>query len=189
MVIAMWNDWEEWRKRRKRWFSFWREPFFEEFERSLEEIDEIMRKMFMEARTRPEDVKVEGPYVYGFSMKIGPDGKPEIREFGNVRPTMTGIKKTAREPFTDVTYDEKNNLIRIVAELPGVEKEDIDVECSEETITIKAKREEREYYKEVTLDTKVNPKTCRAKYKNGILEIIVNPKEKLKPRGASVKIE
>jgi len=25
-----------------------------------------------------------GPFVYGYSMTMGPDGKPIVREFGNV---------------------------------------------------------------------------------------------------------
>lgn len=27
-----------------------------------------------------------GPFVYGYSVKIGLDGKPIIREFGNIKP-------------------------------------------------------------------------------------------------------
>ena len=35
-------------------------------------------------------VREVGPIVYGYSMTIGPDGKPRIREFGNVKPTSAG---------------------------------------------------------------------------------------------------
>ena len=31
-----------------------------------------------------------GPIVYGYSMTIGPDGKPRIKEFGNVKPSAIG---------------------------------------------------------------------------------------------------
>ncbi len=30
-------------------------------------------------------VRKVGPIVYGYSMTIGPDGKPHVREFGNVK--------------------------------------------------------------------------------------------------------
>ena len=30
-------------------------------------------------------VREVGPIVYGYSMTIGPDGKPHVREFGNVK--------------------------------------------------------------------------------------------------------
>lgn len=31
------------------------------------------------------DKEEMGPFVYGYSMTIGPDGKPKVREFGNIR--------------------------------------------------------------------------------------------------------
>src|SRR6266516_4743903 len=30
-------------------------------------------------------VREYGPFVYGYSMTIGSDGKPKVREFGNVK--------------------------------------------------------------------------------------------------------
>jgi HSP20 family protein len=30
-------------------------------------------------------VREIGPLVYGYSVTIGPDGKPKVREFGNIR--------------------------------------------------------------------------------------------------------
>src|SRR5579872_2569579 len=42
---------------------------------------------------------------YGYSITVGSDGRPEIREFGNVRPTMKGGKQQielgTREPFVE----------------------------------------------------------------------------------------
>ena len=35
-------------------------------------------------------VKEYGPFVYGYSMTIGPDGKPKVREFGNVKSPLHG---------------------------------------------------------------------------------------------------
>src|SRR5919112_3917459 len=32
-----------------------------------------------------DKVREVGPLVYGYSMTIGPDGKPKVREFGNVK--------------------------------------------------------------------------------------------------------
>src|SRR3954452_5473926 len=58
-------------------------------------------------------VREVGPIVYGYSMTIGPDGKPRIREFGNVKPTSAGRSmdrigrskpqiSAEREPLSDV---------------------------------------------------------------------------------------
>ena len=35
-------------------------------------------------------VKEFGPFVYGYSMTIGPNGKPRVREFGNVKSPLRG---------------------------------------------------------------------------------------------------
>src|SRR3954454_5692741 len=60
-------------------------------------------------------VREIGPIVYGYSMTIGPDGKPHVREFGNVKPSAgssggfasTGSRSrpeitAEREPLADV---------------------------------------------------------------------------------------
>ena len=41
----------------------------------------------------PEGGKVRevGPMRYGYLMTVGPEGKPRIREFGNVKPSRFGI--------------------------------------------------------------------------------------------------
>src|SRR5919107_720667 len=38
-----------------------------------------------------EKVREFGPIVYGYSMTIGPDGKPHIREFGNVKSPLSSL--------------------------------------------------------------------------------------------------
>ena len=37
-------------------------------------------------------VREVGPIVYGYSMTIGPDGKPHVREFGNVKSGIGSAK-------------------------------------------------------------------------------------------------
>ncbi len=36
----------------------------------------------------PNDSKIQtfGPYYYGYEMTIGPNGKPHVKEWGNVKP-------------------------------------------------------------------------------------------------------
>ena len=47
----------------------------------------ILPKELVREYQTPEGEKVRevGPIVYGYSMTIGPDGKPHVREFGNVK--------------------------------------------------------------------------------------------------------
>ena len=90
-----------------------------------------------------------------------------------------------REPLLDVV--DKGNELLVQAELPGVGKEDIEIDVGENTLTIKASKkkvvtEEKEgyfcqergyagYYRTVPLPTKVDPDKIKAKYNNGVLEI------------------
>ena len=175
-----------WRRRRRPWWSDFFEDIFEEFER----IDEIFRRFWEELpswREVEENVKVYGPYVYGFSISIGPDGKPVVREFGNVRPTRFGPRFVEeREPLVDVA--EEDDEVVVVAELPGVEKEDIELNATEKELIISVDTERRKYYKRLELPAEVDPKSARASYRNGILEVRL---KKVRPerRGERIKIE
>ncbi|MDW8023114.1 MAG: Hsp20/alpha crystallin family protein, partial [Nitrososphaerota archaeon] len=88
---------------------------------------------------------------------MGRKCKLEIREFGNVKPTRLGpTVKEELEPLVDLV--ETNDEIHVVAELPGVEKEDIKLYSSEDTLTITVDTPQRKYHKEVSLPAKVNVK-------------------------------
>jgi HSP20 family protein len=154
-----------WRRRKKKrpWFN----DFFDEFDRLEGMADEIMRKAF---ETASERTKVRRPYVYGFSMSIGSHGKPVIREFGNVQPSRRGPKiRKEREPLVDVIEEDK--AVVIVAELPGVERNDINLHAIEDHLTVSVNTPNRKYRKELTLPARVDPKSASASYKNGVLEV------------------
>lgn len=107
--------------------------------------------------------------VYGFSIRtLG--GKPIIEPFGNIRESPEGpVVEEVREPMVDV-FDEKDH-IRIIAEMPGVEKDDIHIDVKDEVVTLRAERGERKYKKDVALPSSVNTSTLISAYKNGVMEI------------------
>ena len=194
------EDYPEWFRRRRR-FPFFRSWFFEdidemfrEFERMIEremkELTSGIPKEYVRERKLPDGTTVRewGPFVYGYSITIGPDGKPQIREFGNVQPTRLGPRiKEEREPLVDVYTT--NGEVKVIAELPGVNKEDIQLHGTEDTLTISVDTPERKYYKEVELPAKVDPKGAKTSYKNGVLEVTLPKKEERKPKGEPIKIE
>ena len=57
-------------------------------------------KIWLENMKLPEGAKVReiGPFVYGYSMTIGPDGKPRVKEFGNVKSPQTGGRGFMKTP-------------------------------------------------------------------------------------------
>ena len=206
-----WDDFPEWFRKRMRRTPLFRSWFFGDMEEMMRDIEELMEKQFKEFKTRvPKDLVRErrlpdgstmhewGPFVYGYSMTVGPDGKPKIREFGNVKPSRKpeafGFSKPSidikeeREPLIDVISTD--NEIKIVAELPGVEKEDIKLHGTEDTLTISVDNQKRRYFKEVEVPAKIDPKKAKTVYKNGVLEITIPKiKEKKKARGEPIEIK
>jgi len=108
--------------------------------------------------------------VYGFSVKTAVGGKPVVESFGNIKKTTKGpVVEEDREPITDV-FDEEEE-IRVYAEMPGVNGENIKVDLKGDILEISARNRDRKYRKEILLSAKVIPETLTSKYKNGILEI------------------
>jgi len=110
--------------------------------------------------------------VFGFSVKTAVGGKPIVESFGNVKKTPQGpTVEEEREPITDV-FDEEQE-VRIYAEMPGVNQEDIKLGLKEDILDIWAQTGDRKYHKEVLLPAKVQADTIVSSYNNGILEIRV----------------
>lgn len=193
------DDYPDWFKRKRR-YPFFRNWFFEDIDSLFSEMEKMMEeefktftskvpKNYVRERKLPDGKTVRewGPFVYGYSVKIGPDGKPEVREFGNVQPSRFGPRvKEEREPLVDII--ETDGEAHIVAELPGVEKNDIKLHGTENTLTISVDTPQRKYYKEIKLPAKVNVKEAKTRYKNGVLEITL-PKTREKKKGEPINID
>jgi len=77
----------------------------------------------------------------------------------------------------------------VVVELPGVEKQDIKLYGTENSLTISVDTPQRKYYKEVQLPSMVDSKLAKSTYKNGVLEITMPKKKEEKPKGELINIE
>ncbi|WP_254765869.1 Hsp20/alpha crystallin family protein [Salinilacihabitans rarus] len=76
---------------------------------------------------------------------------------------------------THVDIHETDDELRVVADLPGVEKENIDLECDGEHLTISARSDHREYDERISLPRRVDEHTATATYNNGVLEVVFDP--------------
>lgn len=162
-----------------------------------DEFDNLFRKMtrpFMDMDYIWDELKSSanlqtfGPYYYGYTVTIGPDGKPIVKEYGNVRPGLLPTSET-REPFVDVIIDDKEKALKIVAEMPGVEKKDIKIEVVGRTVNLDAEHGEKKYHTKVPIKHKVDEDSVKATYANGILEVKFKLKEEEKPKGKTVEVE
>ncbi len=177
----------EWRKKKRDIFSpFSFEDLFRDIFESMRIFEEEIERLFEEIERQAKEgrgfVRTIGPYYYGVRITIGPDGIPRVEEFGNIRRTEEGrrILSEEIEPLVDVIEDEDE--VWIIAELPGVSKDKIKVKIKDNKVIIKASNGKK-YYKEVELPTEVEPKTAKARYNNGVLEV------RVKKKGATEKEE
>ena len=145
-------------------------------------------------QTLPDGTKVKsfGPFVYGYSVTVGPDGKPKVREFGNFKAeTRLGKPqmevKEEREPLTDVV--DAGETVKVIIELPGVEKDDIKLSGTDDKLTISVETSERKYFKEVQMPAKVEVKKATSTYKNGVLDVTIPKKKQEKTKTTEIKIE
>ena len=168
-------------RRRKNPFRFFGidDDFFDQFfdEKLMDDIEKMTEELFrMLSNAEPGK-----PIVRGFKFTIGADGKPRLEEFGNKAvetPEGEPVISDEREPLTDIIEGE--NEVAITMELPGVEKDDIDLKVTEDTLEIKVDSASRKYHKVIDLPCKVKPKTTKASYKNGVLDVVIKRKEKKK---------
>lgn len=132
---------------------------------------EAIRKFMADNR-----IGMKGPFLFGMNFGFGPDGKPSVNSFGNVQPKSEGESeiKMERDPLVDI-YEEGNDLV-VVAEVPGVKKEDVELKASSFELEIVANTPDlgmasRNYHKIVPLPAEINPDVAKARYNNGILEV------------------
>lgn len=190
---------DEWSKRWRRMMPFgpWSFPdiveMMKEMEKDFMDLDiekDVPRELVREKRAKDGSLTKEiGPIVYGYSMTVGPDGKPVIREFGNVKPGPHKWQEAltdTREPLVDVVEGDKE--IRVIAELPGAKKEDIELTAEGKILEICAETPTRKYCKSLELPTSVELDGSKSTFNNGILEVTF-PKRKGKPSGVRIKVD
>lgn len=72
---------------------------------------------------------------------------------------------------THVDVYEDGEEIRVVADLPGVSREQISVQSDGEYVTLRAESDRRQYDERVSLPVPVDPESGSGTYNNGILEV------------------
>jgi HSP20 family protein len=160
------------------------------------DLDQLPKHLVRESLTEDGSVRKEiGHIVYGYSVTIGPDGKADFREFGNMRPapdkergwrTITNVPDS-REPLTDIVEDERE--VRMIAELPGVKrKDDIELTSDGKTLVLRAKTPNKSYFKELPLPASAEVGGSRSTFNNGILEVVF-PKRRGRGSGVRIRID
>jgi len=111
--------------------------------------------------------------IYGFTIKsgLGGDG-PRIEPFGNIRKDRESgrsVVQEVREPVVDV-FEEEDHVL-IVAEMPGISVEDVQIAVEEDLLTITAAHGEKKYRKEVLLPASYGREKIHVTCNQGVVEI------------------
>jgi HSP20 family protein len=122
---------------------------------------------------------------------------------GRDRDKEAGFLSYAVSPSVD--YDEDENNVMIKADLPGIDKKNIDVHVQDGVLTIKGERKEEEkskkhgarvteryygsFYRQISLPTAVDETKVAAEYKDGVLSLTLPKKEEAKPKQIKVDVK
>lgn len=150
---------------------------------TFDEIDRIFNRMsgfgsLLEGLGQPMGT----PIYYGRVLTVGPDGRPHVQEYGNCQT----CKPDHHEPLVDTIVDDKAGLLKLVAELPGVEKDEIDVGVQDGQIEISAQHGEKQYRTTVPVGDNIDRDSAKATYKNGVLEVSFKT---LQPKPSGKRLE
>lgn len=176
-----------------------------------------LRKIFEEFKAQEQsfwnaaqkvDFESGKPLTWGYSFSLGPDGVPKYKTFSNIPNFDRNLNFNENEralpteefkerdnltndgfriPHTDFLSEEEND--RLIVELPGVEKENIDVKAKSNSLTITAENEKFKYKKTIPLNFKTIPKKIKSSFKNGILELVLPKDSQTEDEGQRIKVE
>lgn len=133
----------------------------EEFQRILHEMERLVEDAF---KSSLEEWKSGKTFVKGFSVRLGPNGEPQIDEFSQ---DAAGEEEEAE---ADVMEGIDNIAVTLSLPFP-VDPADIDLYVDRQTLEITIDNEERTMYKAVTLPHPVLQDSLRYTYKNRVLDI------------------
>jgi HSP20 family protein len=125
----------------------------------------------------------------------------DLSPWGRTETGATGF----RNPLTDMV--ETDGEITISSELPGINKDDIEITADENAVTIRVEKEEskeeggkkkgyhriersyRGFYRHIPLPGQIDPAQIQAEYKNGVLTLHIPKIEIEKHEMKKIKIQ
>ncbi|MCG7840656.1 MAG: Hsp20/alpha crystallin family protein [Methanomassiliicoccales archaeon] len=139
--------------------------FDDEFEVMREQMDRLMESALNGIGT--------DPFIYGLSMRRGADGRPIVQMLGDLPQIEHHSSDTGqREPLIDIIEEEAR--IKVIIELPGVDREDLDLRSEGRDLNISVDTEMRKFSKRIDLPCDVMSDSATAEYNNGVLTVMID---------------
>jgi HSP20 family protein len=139
--------------------------YFEDFGKSLEE---AVRSGFASTGSFSK------PVVTGMAFTMGAGGRPTVAFFGDNPLSRDG----RRSPIHEQLIDDEGGTLRVLIELPGMDKQDIQVSAVENRLLLQAEHDERRYKAEIGLQREIDAESGTATYSNGLLDIVFKQRDK-----------
>ena len=137
----------------------------------LEDLKETGEQLSRSGEIHGLGKEVKG--MYGFTVKMGlGDDRPRVEPFGNIRKDRESghaVVQEVREPVVDI-FEEEDHVL-VVAEMPGICVEDVQIAVQDDLLTITAERGDKKYRKEVLLPASLAREKMRISCNNGVVEI------------------
>jgi HSP20 family protein len=145
----------------------------------LEKLEDLAEKGVEISKTGDIGKKKDAKGMYGFTMKVGLGEGAERKPYrGTVHPNLSPQEDNGqqevevhevREPAVDI-FEEKEYTL-LVAEMPGIEAQDIHIEVQDDLLTLSAERGSKKYHKEILLRESFPQEKMEISCNNGIVEI------------------
>ena len=134
--------------------------------RSSISFEEMIEEIFGDKKGRNNRI------VHGFCIERRSDGTTRFREFeGHPLKNRRGGPLITEEHKPTADIVDGKDEVAVTVDIPGVEREDIDLNVTEYTLEITVPK--RNYHKQIMFPCFVKAKTMKATYKNGVLDIVV----------------
>jgi len=143
------------------------------FIEKLGELAEAGEELSRSGEFKDASGKIRG--VYGINVKtaLGEGGQTELKvePFGNVHRGSADRPKgeDIREPLVDI--HEEDDHVLVLVELPGVAKENVNLEVADGQLKLSAERGKTTYRKEVDLPESCSADKMNWECSNGILQV------------------
>lgn len=148
------------------------------FMERLASIDEEIDRRLKETPLKREDTEIGGGWTrrqpsipLGIPPSAARRGTRTRKRYDTFTAGYDPMDKGGREIPVDIFEEEKK--MRVIAELPGVNEEDIRLVLNQDSLYISASRRNRNYSKGVKLP-RASESIIGKVYNNGILEVILN---------------
>lgn len=141
------------------------------FEDVFDQMNKAMKNMHEQMQRMMQDMQQNGADFKGYAVTKLPGKEPRVTSFGDAAPTI-------RNTSTHVDVMDEGSEIHVVADMPGVEKDQIDLRVDGSVLNIQASNGDRSYDERVDLGTTVDPDSAEATYNNGVLQITLEKTDK-----------